>query len=177
MNLASADRLADQWIARLSPFCSRIEVVGSVRRRKPDPKDIEILAIPKVRLSKNLFGDEVPDGYYINDELTDEPLIKNGNRYKQIGLNGMNLDLFLVLPPAQWGYLMAIRTGPLDFSKWLVTPKRLGGGMPSYLTAKDGSLWNRKTAVPTPEERTFFTAMGLNYIEPEDRDRWKSMLR
>jgi len=31
----------------LAPYCERIEIAGSVRRKKPYCKDIEIVAIPK----------------------------------------------------------------------------------------------------------------------------------
>ncbi len=31
----------------LEPFCDRIEIAGSIRRKKPNVKDVEIVAIPK----------------------------------------------------------------------------------------------------------------------------------
>jgi DNA polymerase/3'-5' exonuclease PolX len=42
-----AKELADSLVAALSPHCARIEVAGSLRRRKPVVKDIEIVAITK----------------------------------------------------------------------------------------------------------------------------------
>ncbi|GAJ04318.1 unnamed protein product, partial [marine sediment metagenome] len=38
--------LADEVMERLRPFCSKIEVVGSVRRQKAEVKDIDIVLIP-----------------------------------------------------------------------------------------------------------------------------------
>jgi len=98
-------------------------------------------------------------------------LLKNGPRYKQIALpDGINLDLFLVLQPAQqWGVLFAIRTGPADFSKWLVTPRKDGGALPSYCCVQDGVVRNGDTIMPMPEESDFFDFLGLGWIEPGQR--------
>lgn len=41
-------RAADALAAALAPYCERIEIAGSIRRRKPEPSDIEIVAISKV---------------------------------------------------------------------------------------------------------------------------------
>jgi DNA polymerase/3'-5' exonuclease PolX len=47
-----------QWLAdSLRPFTERIEIVGSIRRRRPQVKDIELLFIPKYRLkAADLFS-------------------------------------------------------------------------------------------------------------------------
>lgn len=71
-----ARHLADQIVAELTPFCERIEVAGSVRRRKETVKDIEVLVIPK-------FGDQPLDMFghalgsqpdLLADYLWDSPL-------------------------------------------------------------------------------------------------------
>lgn len=98
-------------------------------------------------------------------------LLKNGPRYKQVALpEGINLDLFLVLQPAQqWGVLFAIRTGPAEFSHWLVTPRKDGGALPSNCRVKDGAVWEGSAIVPMPEESDFFDFLGLGWIEPGQR--------
>jgi len=47
MNLTEAQRIAQIVKSELSPHCERIEIAGSIRRGKPEVKDIEIVAIPK----------------------------------------------------------------------------------------------------------------------------------
>jgi DNA polymerase/3'-5' exonuclease PolX len=42
-----AKRLADCLVKAIAPYCERIEIAGSVRRKKADVKDIEIVAIPR----------------------------------------------------------------------------------------------------------------------------------
>ena len=44
--LADAERIAAAIVADLAPFCARIQVAGSVRRRKEAVGDIELVAIP-----------------------------------------------------------------------------------------------------------------------------------
>ncbi len=39
--------IAERTKALLAPHCERIEIAGSIRRKKPHVKDIEIVAIPK----------------------------------------------------------------------------------------------------------------------------------
>lgn len=47
MNLDLAERTAADVLNRLKPLCTRIEITGRVRRRKPsDIKNIELLAVP-----------------------------------------------------------------------------------------------------------------------------------
>jgi DNA polymerase/3'-5' exonuclease PolX len=71
-----------------------------------------------------------------------------------------------VLPPAQWGALFAVRTGPADFSQRLVTVCKHRG-----VDMRDGRLVARGSGrdVATPEERDFFQACGLAYLEPWER--------
>ena len=176
VQLAEAKLIADRIKALLTPACDRIEIAGSIRRKKAEVGDIEIVCIP--RLQPNLWGDEeqsvldpfldclVGDGILIRGE-------RNGPKWKQFfvpepGTVGVKLDLFITTP-AEWGYQFTIRTGPADFSKKLVTPRKYGGLMPSHLKAK-GSRWlNNGRPLKTPEEADVFNLMGIEWIDPEGR--------
>jgi DNA polymerase/3'-5' exonuclease PolX len=59
--LRDAQLLAARLAGDLDSACERIEIAGSVRRQKPDPKDIEIVLIPRwgtepVTGQADLFG-------------------------------------------------------------------------------------------------------------------------
>jgi DNA polymerase/3'-5' exonuclease PolX len=96
--------------------------------------------------------------------------IKNGDRMKQIELpEGIMLDLFIVLPPAQWGVIYAIRTGPADYSHWLVTLRKHGGALPSYMKVHDGGIYEDAELIETPEESDVFKLLQMQYVKPEDR--------
>ncbi len=45
--LADAERIVAAIVAGLAPVCTRIQVAGSVRRRKDVVGDIELVAIPR----------------------------------------------------------------------------------------------------------------------------------
>lgn len=172
MKLEKARTIAEEFIEMLSPRCECIEIAGSIRRRKPEVKDIELVAIPKVREERDLFG-ELLDTISELDEFdwsSYGEIIKNGSKYKQIRTFPLiNLDLFIVLPPAQWGVIFAIRTGPADYSRWLVTQQRYGGAMPAGYFVQEGQLWGPHGIIPTPEESDFFAEIGLICPLPWDR--------
>lgn len=79
------------------------------------------------------------------------------------------VDLFIVRPPAQWGAIFTIRTGPAGFSQALVEYARRH----TEYIQDEGALVNRWTlkVVPTPEEADYFQTLGLTWIPPEDRNR------
>jgi DNA polymerase/3'-5' exonuclease PolX len=166
-----AKGIADRLVEKLSPYCERISIAGSVRRLKPEVHDIEIVAIPEMRTGRDMFGNETGgEVIFPNDIFQDWKVIKNGPRYKQFTLpENINLDLFLVLKPAQYGVLLAIRTGPADFSRWIVTPKYNRGALPGDCRVQDGGVYRRGELITMPEEIDFLDLLGLGWIEPSER--------
>lgn len=172
MNYDHARSLADQVIINLRRACQRIEIAGSLRRLKPEVGDIEILAVP--HCPADLFGQAQFDSSAVDTILRRMAadrgwkITRNGPRFKQVELGPITLDLFLCTAP-EWGSQFVIRTGPADYSHWLVTPRRYGGAMPGHLRQKDGRLWSGDTPLETPEEADFYQALGLPWVEPENR--------
>ncbi len=179
MDLSFAEDRAAELVEHLRPACHRVKIAGSIRRREPEVGDIEVVCIPKV--PTNLLGE--PDLSQPHDvarkleELGIRPRRNSKGRRIAWGqraligeLEDVPIDVFCVLPPAQWGALFAIRTGPADFSKWLVT-RALSRG----LRCKDGRLVVENggesdgSEIPTPTEALFFSALGLDFIPPTER--------
>lgn len=175
---AAALALAEELLAILAPVCERIEIAGSLRRRKVEIGDIELVAIPRYEIERDLFGEEVGRHSLLDAELRAWPpisntLTKNGERYKQFTWGDMTVDLFLVTAET-WGVQLAIRTGSSDFSHWLVTSQAQGGALPGAYHISDGRLWAGPMVLPTPEEADLFAAIGLPWIPPTERTagRW-----
>jgi DNA polymerase/3'-5' exonuclease PolX len=201
-------KVAEALVEHLRPACVRIEIAGSIRRLKPEVKDIEIVCVPDlspVARAPLEFGKPVPQLYKTQleksvDEMRkagDIDLMANGDRYKKMRLKyaGIVCDLFIVIPPAEWGVLAVIRTGPSDFSHWCVTSQKFGGALPVGYFVKHGVVWIEseivKRDVPDdqgkalklltdtnhlsmPEEVDFLKFLQLGWIEPKDRvARWK----
>lgn len=169
-------RIALQMVERLQPVCERIEIAGSLRRKKPEIGDIELIAVPI--LDRNLL-DEVMYPSPLDRMLAGWPitLAKNGNRQKQFifkasGGTTYQIDLFLQPDPATWGVNLLLRTGSAEFSKRMAMHKRHGGWMPDDLVMEGAKIKRDGVIIPTPEERDVFELWGMEYIEPEDRE-WR----
>ena len=177
MPLAEADAFAAELLAEMSPACERIEVAGSVRRRKADVGDIEIVAIP--RRAADLFGGAA-------DSLLDARLarmardgvverIKGGAYYQQFRVVAAGCKLDLFTPCAEtWGLVYTQRTGSAAFAHRLVTPRDRwtsdGPGMLAIgLRVHRARLWRGDEHVPTPEEADVFRVAGVPWVRPEDR--------
>lgn len=165
--LSQAEALAHSVIERLAPHCARLAIAGSLRRKTPIVGDIEIVCQPK--FAADLFGVAVP--LPIPTDSLGRHLV-SGDRYRQILLpQGAVLDLFIVLPPAQWGVVLAIRTGSAAFSQKLVTHTPIGF-LPREYLVRDGAVRSIATGeiIPTPEEEDFFRLCGLPFIPPTERN-------
>jgi len=162
--------LALAVIRKIKPVCERIHIAGSLRRKKPDVGDIEIVCIPKEQ--SDLLGNKYRDASMISTILRENgcALHKDGEHYKQINLLHCMCDLFITTPEC-WGVIFMIRTGSADFSHKMVMQKQYGGYMPGHLKVKDGRLWNGDTVLETPEEKDVFHAYGMDHIEPEMRTK------
>lgn len=172
--LRAAENLALALLEQLAPHCDRIEIAGSIRRRKPIVGDIELCAVP--RYLPNLLGpSDTPAFAPVFTRLERDGLltrIKNGPKYKQFHIPalGCNLDLFLT-DAACWPVIFAIRTGPADFSKRLVTQRQFNGLLPNDHRVDQGRVW--KYGQPEPldfaDERAFLEFTAGQWIEPEAR--------
>lgn len=178
--LGTAQALGAKIVAAIAPVCERVEIAGSIRRGDECVKDVEILAVPE--LARDLFGEADPGARSALDlcigdlissgrlalRTTTAGLVRNGLRYKALVAveTGIAVDLFCVRPPASFGTLLAIRTGPAEYSKALVTKLRERG-----LRCEGGRVLRDDDGaeVPTPEERDFFEACGVPYVEPRER--------
>jgi DNA polymerase/3'-5' exonuclease PolX len=153
-------------VAQLAPFCVRCEIAGSIRRRKPHPKDIEVVAHPS-RLADGLFDDHqrVHPGFcaIVNrwTRLKGEPT----GRYTQRRLpSGAVLDLFMA-DADNYGSIVLIRTGDAAFSKDFMGRRLRRAGFEQ----REGYVWRKGQKVRVAEERMLFELVGMPYLEPWNR--------
>lgn len=174
MDLAKADLIARALIDHLNPWCDRIEVAGSIRRRKPEVGDIELVVIPKDESAKmSIFqklldaGTRVkgqPNGKYIQWHM--RAVGPHPNKTDDAMVEYFTLDLFYATPK-NWGLQLAIRTGSAAYShKVLAT----GWTRKGYHAA--GGVLFDSHGHPTyiREERELFELIGRPYEEPQYRD-------
>ena len=152
--LAEAQPLAADLVADLAPYCARIEIAGSIRRQAPTVGDLELVAIPQLVAQQDLFGElsgehtdlledrlgRMLEAGELAPRYTESEQQRLGPRYKALLYRGAAVDLFIVREPAQYGVILAIRTGPADYSHNLVTPAGQGGVLPDHLRVQGGAL-------------------------------------
>ena len=163
--------------AQLRPACERVLIAGSLRRQRAEIGDIELVVLPRMRPVEDMFGMIVGHVSALDDALAGlaPTFRKNGEKFKQFDFEHLPIDLFIASPET-WGCIATIRTGSSDFSHWLVSPRRAGGGCPSHLSFRDGRIVaNGGAAIATPEERDVFAALELPWVEPAERaaGRWR----
>ena len=160
MILQRAKEIALKTVILLKPHCTRIEIAGSIRREKPEPNDIEIVAIPKpyeVGLFESGIASVVNQWEKVKGELP--------CKYTQRILpEGIKLDLFFATPE-NWGLIYAIRTGSAEFSHKVLAASWVRCGYKS----KNGMLTRDGEIYPVREERHLFKMIGVEWVDPKLR--------
>jgi DNA polymerase/3'-5' exonuclease PolX len=162
MEYTQALTIAQHCVELLAPHCIRIEIAGSLRRKKAEVKDIEIVAIPKP-YGTGLFQSGIAT-------VVDEWECVKGHlpcKYTQRILpEGIKLDLFFA-DIDNWGYIFAIRTGSADYSHHVLAK---GWNMKGFY-GDEGQLRNKRTGQVRHirEEIDLFHLIGMEFIKPENR--------
>lgn len=182
IQLAHAQTIAQDLINLLNPFCDRIEVAGSVRRKKNIVKDIELVLIPKQKVTfEGLFDDEKVITYPIDEFLWEDHrfdfrlnkdskrmygdknklLLFESKEYGQIAIDIFTAD--------QSNFMMVkfIRTGGAENNKKIATTaNQLGMNLRIYESCfvdKRGFKYQMNS------EEQIYKFLGLPYLKPEDR--------
>jgi DNA polymerase/3'-5' exonuclease PolX len=160
MDLEQALEIAEKVKVLLAPHCERIEIAGSIRRKKPYVKDIEIVAIPKpfhTGLFENGIATVVNQWRKVKGELP--------CKYTQRILpEGIKLDLFFA-ERGNLGLIYALRTGSAEYShKVLAT-----GWVKRGYKSEGGYLFANGKQIAVPEEEDLFKRIGVRFKEPEFR--------
>ena len=174
LELERAHYAATKLRGLLLPALSEVVIAGSVRRCKAQVKDIEIvgllredLSIPAAEHAISQLVHQGIDRYWIFDDANR----KDGRRYKRllilVGEQEIGVDLFLA-DAANFGAILAIRTGDAEFTRLMVT-RGSNGLMPAHLCQKDGYLQSEQGVIPCRTEGDYFAALGLPVIEPSAR--------
>lgn len=186
MRLRNAQAFAESYRDQFAEACEDLAIVGSVRRKKGNVKDIELVLYPKF-LQYSMMGepdwsggtqvDAVIQRLIKTGSIMLDPVVKrNGERYKRFQIitaiqQELALELFFT-DADNFGNMVAIRTGDQDFSRRLVTVQSSDGYglIPSGLRQRDGYLWDvlKKEKIPCRTEAAFFAALGIQSPPPPE---------
>jgi len=146
MKLSEGKRIAEAFVEQIKGQCLKVEVVGSIRRGRPEVNDIDILAIPK-----RAYG-----------FLPGTRALMRGSQIIRFEEQGARIDLYLATEQ-NYEVLRLIRTGSaqhniklasiakrrgweLKFDKGLITDK-------GEISTEAGILAALLGRVPEPGER------------------------
>jgi DNA polymerase/3'-5' exonuclease PolX len=167
MEHAHALAIAEQAHTALAPSCDRIEIAGSIRRLKPEVKDIELVAIPRL-VPAGLFGDEREVDPKFCAIVNQWPKVKGeptGKYTQRVLPGGMKLDLFIA-DTENWGLILAVRTGSAAFSHQVLGRRWVQRGY----TSVGGRLTRGGVVIPIHEETDLFALLQLPWVEPWARE-------
>jgi DNA polymerase (family 10) len=149
-------RLAGKIVRKLRPYCRKIEVVGSIRRKEKNPVDIDIVLIPKNEKNKDK----------IEEALSGKgKKILGGEEKAYFKIEGVEVELYYTVPE-EWGAAL------------LAYSSKFGAGIGLRVVAKkkgfklsQHGLFSLKTGerVAGRTEEEIYHALGRPWKSPENR--------
>jgi len=153
MNLKEAEQKAVEIVELLKPHCKEILVVGSIRRKKAEPADIDILCIPL-------------DYLLLHAEILKLGASKvDGPKITRISYDGIQVDVYYATEET-WGTLLLIRTGSRKNNQRLCLMAQRKGWQ---LKASGEGLLDGSAKKIAGTEEDIFSTLGLTYMRPEER--------
>lgn len=155
MILERAQKIAEAVVKRLTPYCKKIEVVGSIRRRKPWVKDIDLVLIPS-------------DLWNLQHEVLGLGQTRAaGKKLMRVMAGDTQIDIYIA-EPETWATLLLVRTGSTENNIRLCSRAKEMGW---HLHADGAGLFNEKgERIAGDSEISIYNALGLAYREPWERD-------
>jgi DNA polymerase/3'-5' exonuclease PolX len=169
MDYYTARNLAERITTQLGPHCEKIKICGSLRRKKSEIGDIDIVCIPKTVAQRDLFGmvsHHVRDPKFV--EIVNSWPANKGDaaegKYTQRVVDGHKVEISMATHD-NFGNLVVIRTGNAEFSHELMKIALRRG-----YNQKDGYLYKGEQRIVVPDEHIYFNTLGIPYIEPHLRN-------
>ncbi len=149
-----AIQIADELCNRISKYCEKYDVAGSIRQGKELVGDVDIVIIPKTPV----------DEFIVKIKETIE--FEYGGTKKLFGMfMGRPVNIFITTTES-YGACLYQCTGPALYNVHKRSmAKRKGFKLNEY------GLYNRETGekVAGDTEESIYEAMSLTYLEPTDR--------
>ncbi len=139
----------------LKPFCRKIEIAGSIRRHEKNPRDIDIVLIPKNKEELENFIKKEVNGKYL----------QGGEHESTWKIKGVKVELYYT-NEEEWG------------AELLAYSSKKGAGIGLRIIAKrkgfkltQHGLFERTTGkkIAGKTEKEIYAALGRPYKAPKDR--------
>jgi DNA polymerase (family 10) len=146
--------LSEKILKEIKPFCKKIEIVGSIRRKEKNPVDIDLVLIPKNKLELENF---------IKEKLNWK-FLQGGEHESTWKIDGVKVELYYTVEE-EWGAAL------------LAYSSKIGAGIGLRLIAKrkgmklnNHGLFDKKgRRIAGKTEREIYSALGRKWKFPENR--------
>jgi len=171
MELNRAEAIAEEIMGLLDGSCDRKEIAGSIRRRKPDVGDIEILCIPRFEggadsLDRRVQGLMFRGVLALRLNKLGRKVYGPKNKLMVHVPSGIGVDIFSTTEEF-WPVSLVVRTGGKQTNMRIATAALQKG----YQFHAYGSGFSTPSGeIVCRSEREVFEAVGLPYREPWERD-------
>jgi len=154
MALERAEKIAEAVVKRLSPYCKKIEVAGSIRRRKPWINDIDLVLVPS-------------DLWNLHHEIMGLGQMRmSGSKIMRVMVGSTQVDVY-VADEDTWATLLLIRTGSAENNIRLATLAKKRGWR--LAASGDGLFDETGKRIAGDTEESIYTALGQTYQQPWER--------
>lgn len=155
ISLEWARKIAREVTKRLSPYCEKIEVAGSVRRKRPWVNDIDFVLIPS-------------DPWSLHHEIMGIGQVKmKGDKIARVMADIVQIDLYFATRET-WATLLLIRTGSAENNIRLAKRAK---DRRWQLKANGEGLFNEVgQRIAGDTEESIYGALGLPYQKPWERN-------
>lgn len=160
MKLEYALEVAENVKAQLAPHCSRIEIAGSIRRRRPEVKDIEVVLIP-LAYGTGLFESGIASVINGWKKVKGELPCK----YTQRILPSEDVCDIFIADLDNWANIFTIRTGSAAWVHSVLATRWAELGFKS----EGGILHRYGKPCIVETERDLFKLLEMDWVGPEER--------
>jgi DNA polymerase/3'-5' exonuclease PolX len=171
--------VANRLIKDLEPFCEKIEICGSIRRKKEMVGDIEIVCKPiKIKIPKSIqyslfeppeYSEKTILGFmeYVRNYKIIRGDLDRGKIVCFETTEGVQVDVFTG-GDLNYGFIKTLRTGPSQYNMDFVIPQLKRKGY----TLKNGFVYNGNQIVSVPDEEKLYDLIGCEIHTPEEREKF-----
>lgn len=147
-------KLSKKIIKELTPFCKRIKIVGSIRRKNPNPKDIDIVLIAKNENYKQRIKEKLSKkGKFLSGGLSE----------MFFRIEGIKVQLFFTTLN-EWGAALIAYSGRKGSNIGLRIIARK-----KRMKLTNHGLFRKGKRIAGKTEREIYTALERQYKEPWER--------
>lgn len=157
-----AGRVAGDFLKKTRDLYARVQLAGSLRRKRPVVHDIDFAVIPKGK-DFAAWKDRVTKRV----ESIDGSVITFGEVISNFLYKGVQVNLFICPGPTSWGVTLMWATGPKGHTIGMTIKARDRG-----LLINSKGLWTRKEPhklISARTEREVGRMLGWTYKPPEER--------